>query len=298
MKIKKFLIFILLLFIAPQSHSEADGPDFWAINSKNAVKMYDTSGKKAKQIATIPSDTFGLKNYGCVGIYSYEEFIKLQDKNKKIRKKKYRCKVQYKGTIGWIDGAKLKENASKKSPSFDCTKTNSSIEQMICTDSELTDLDIKMSETFKKALIVAKKINDKKSVNLLKTIQRGWIKERNECWKSQSITAKDCVINSYKLRISKLESTWGLEESEKSINFKCNENAEFFFTAYKTKLLPSAIVEYGDKSTSVSILPENLSTKNNSKRYDGEFGMYVIIDENNAILKWDSYTDELRCTKN
>ena len=77
--------------------------------------------------------------------------------------------------------------------SFDCTKAQSNVEKMICSDVELSALDDNLSKAFKEAL---KSTEDK---DQLKKEQFLWMKERNQC--------KDnaCTQKSYKSRTAELK---------------------------------------------------------------------------------------------
>lgn len=81
------------------------------------------------------------------------------------------------------------------SPSFDCRKVkDSSIEKMICADDELAKLDRKLAEVYNAA--------SKRAVNehplVLTAEQRGWVKGRNECWKSDD--KRRCIEENYRRR--------------------------------------------------------------------------------------------------
>ena len=69
-------------------------------------------------------------------------------------------------------------------PSFDCSKVGAgSVEEMVCKDENLSALDLKMAEVYKEAS--KKAVNEKPPV--LKAGQRGWIKGRDDCWKSEDV---------------------------------------------------------------------------------------------------------------
>ncbi|NEX21338.1 DUF1311 domain-containing protein [Thiorhodococcus mannitoliphagus] len=85
------------------------------------------------------------------------------------------------------------------SPSFDCAKASSEVEQLICKDAELARLDRSLAELYA-TLLKNSSANAQKS---LKTEQRGWVKGRNDCWKSDDL--RGCVADEYRLRISELK---------------------------------------------------------------------------------------------
>jgi uncharacterized protein len=89
-------------------------------------------------------------------------------------------------------------SAQALEPGFDCTKADSDAEEAICQSEALADLDLELSRLYR-AAIEGSHINPDRKARL-QTEQRGWIKGRNECWKS-SLGLETCVANSYAARI-------------------------------------------------------------------------------------------------
>ena len=88
-------------------------------------------------------------------------------------------------------------------PSFDCGKVKrDSAEGIICQSDRLMDLDRELASLYKKAMT---KTGDK---HLLKAVQRGWIKGRNDCWKADD--EKACMIDAYQSRIKELKEKYRL----------------------------------------------------------------------------------------
>jgi hypothetical protein len=78
------------------------------------------------------------------------------------------------------------------SPSFDCTKSTTEIERMICNNYKLIFLDILLSENYQKAI---DKVPEKKALVIE---QRAWLKSRNAC------KTDYCLVNLYIPQIYKL----------------------------------------------------------------------------------------------
>jgi uncharacterized protein len=85
------------------------------------------------------------------------------------------------------------------SPSFDCAKASSSVEKLVCNDAELAKLDNSLSSLYHQ-LLKNLSVADQK---LLKTEQRGWVKGRDDCWKSDDM--RGCVASGYHDRINELK---------------------------------------------------------------------------------------------
>ncbi|MGB3223687.1 MAG: lysozyme inhibitor LprI family protein [Desulforhopalus sp.] len=117
-------------------------------------------------------------------------------------------------------------------PSYACSKVKAgSIETTICQDMELSELDRKLSDVYGAAY--------KKAANehptLLTAEQRGWIKGRNECWKSND--KRGCVRNEYQLRIAELQARYRLIPGNGPIRFMCEENSANEVVAPSFKLI-------------------------------------------------------------
>lgn len=127
-------------------------------------------------------------------------------------------------------------------PSFDCTKvTADSIEALICQDPSLVVLDSQLAEVYAQATVKAKDEHPP----TLKAMQRGWIKGRNECWKSDDKRA--CVELSYQTRIAELQATYRLVEMTGPVFFACDGTPtnEVVVSYFKTQ--PATLIaEYGD----------------------------------------------------
>lgn len=84
-------------------------------------------------------------------------------------------------------------------PSFNCANARGSIERLICSDSELAGLDLRMSALYARSMETA----SPSKASRLRAYQRGWIRARNECWKSSN--THQCVISAYNDRIAELQ---------------------------------------------------------------------------------------------
>jgi uncharacterized protein len=143
-------------------------------------------------------------------------------------------------TLGWPGIAAASEPAR---PSFDCQRANGSVQKLICSDAELAALDQRMVTVYAAAL--AKAANQHPPV--LKAEQRGWIKGRDDCWKSPDVRV--CVHDSYRQRIAELQARYALVAGRGPLAYACNGNVsdELVVTFYPTDPA-TAIVERGDRS--------------------------------------------------
>ena len=80
--------------------------------------------------------------------------------------------------------------------SFSCEKAATFQEKIICSDDELSNLDVELNRIYSKLLKID---SDKDSLRLL---QRNWILERDKC------IDENCLIEIYESRIRHLSEIW------------------------------------------------------------------------------------------
>lgn len=171
-------------------------------------------------------------------------------------------------------------------PSFDCGKAAGSIEQMICKDDTLSRLDHKMAEVYSAA--------SKKAVNahppVLKAEQRGWIKGRNDCWKSDD--ERQCVEESYRRRIAELEARYRLIPGNGPVFYTCDGDPrnEVVATFFETDP-PTLIAERGDQVSIMYLEPAGSGSK-----YQGQNELFWE-HQGEATIVWGYGSPEMRCSK-
>jgi uncharacterized protein YecT (DUF1311 family) len=85
------------------------------------------------------------------------------------------------------------DNATEWSPSFDCAKVSNGAERLICSNRQLSELDVQLSQEYSSAV---KRSTDSAA---LKDEQRRWISRvRGAC------SSVDCLSDAYKIRLSEL----------------------------------------------------------------------------------------------
>jgi uncharacterized protein len=175
--------------------------------------------------------------------------------------------------------------ARAEGPSFDCGKVQAgSIEEMVCKDKGLAALDRKLAEVFAAA--------SKKAVTehppRLKAEQRGWIKGRNDCWKSTD--RRKCVEESYRTRIAELQATYRLVPSIGPVTWACDGDPknEVVVTFFKTD--PATLIaERGDQVSLMFVQPSASGT-----RYQGRNESYWE-HQGEAVITWGYGAPEMRC---
>ena len=177
--------------------------------------------------------------------------------------------------------------AQAQGPSFDCSKVESgSIPALVCTDAELSALDRQLGEVYSAASARAANEHPPR----LKAEQRGWIKGRDDCWKSTDQRA--CVAENYRLRITELQARYRLVESKGPFIFTCDDapGSEVIVTFFATEP-PTLIAERGD---SVSLMYRQPSAS--GARYQGRNESFWE-HQDEATVVWGYGAAEIRCRK-
>ena len=170
--------------------------------------------------------------------------------------------------------------ASDAGPSFDCAqKLTSSVEQRICADPKLAALDRQMAEVYAAATAKANGAD----AQSLSALQRGWIKGRNDCWKSADVPA--CVTTSYRQRIAELQARYRLLAPVGTGRYECpgtpprEATAEFFETDP-----PTALVDFAGTTQLMFVAPSG-----SGARYTGgnrQFWEHQGV----AMIRWGAAT--------
>ena len=113
-----FLITASLILGASKVQAEADGPDFYRVSGvadNDVLNIRAEPDPHAKKIGEIPPEGTCLRNLGCQGGLTLQEFTELsqEQKAKRLRENPRWCKIEYKGVTGWTAGRYLREDACK-----------------------------------------------------------------------------------------------------------------------------------------------------------------------------------------
>ncbi|BDM63004.1 hypothetical protein NFHSH190041_04560 [Shewanella sp. NFH-SH190041] len=100
-------------------------------------------------------------------------------------------------------------------PSFDCSKASGSVEEEICRSPQLQALDIKLAKLYR--LAMSQLQGERKA--WLKTDEIGWIKGRNDCWKSSDMPW--CVAANYRDRITELQIMSQAVSKTRQLQYQC-----------------------------------------------------------------------------
>ena len=190
--------------------------------------------------------------------------------------------------------------AAADGPTFDCAKAQGEVEKLICSDAALAALDRKLAEAYKAASAKA----TGKMLSTLKAEQRGWVKGRDDCWKTAAGTptwitaswtvdsAKACVAAQYEIRTSELQAVWRLVQP-KTVSYACQNNPanEVVANSFATEP-PTIRLERGDRTVTLWQIPAG------GGKYEGQ-NVSLVHDGDTVQVSWlnvaTGSTDELAC---
>lgn len=94
------------------AHGDADGPDFWSVrgvSSGDVLIMHSAPSASASKIGEIPHDARGLKNLGCRGGPTFDQWREMTSSERQEAAKNRWCDVEYDSLRGWVAGRFLTE---------------------------------------------------------------------------------------------------------------------------------------------------------------------------------------------
>ncbi|QDF66112.1 DUF1311 domain-containing protein [Shewanella sp. SNU WT4] len=146
---------------------------------------------------------------------------------------------------------------------FDCSKAQGTVEEYICQHPELQQLDSKLNDSFSHLLSQLKGAEQSSA----QAIQRGWIKGRNDCWKSDNLG--QCINDSYQSRITELQIASGKVVVPAPVFYQCNQaQLEVYF--YNDTEVPAAVINLLPKGQSDEQLIALLTRAASGAKYEAQ----------------------------
>ena len=174
--------------------------------------------------------------------------------------------------------------SAQEGPSFKCSgQTQGSIEDLICHNPDLATQDRNLAATYDAAL---KKAGSR--AKSLKAEQRGWIKGRDECWKSDDKQA--CVHDAYRQRLVELQAGYGLVKGTGPVTFDCGQDGSLDATFFQTE--PASMLGTYKGQQSLLLIAQSGS----GARYQGANESFWE-HQGEARVTWGYGAKELTCKK-
>lgn len=118
----QYILFVAIVTVMLGSNSvlaTADGPDFFqvsGITENDVLNIRSEPDPHAPKIGEIPADGTCVRNLGCQGGLTFQEFTELStaEQKQRIKENPRWCKVEYHGISGWVAGRYLQEGGCSK----------------------------------------------------------------------------------------------------------------------------------------------------------------------------------------
>ncbi|GAB5437188.1 MliC family protein [Falsiruegeria mediterranea] len=167
-------------------------------------------------------------------------------------------------------------------PSFDCAKAQSDAEIAVCSSDALAELDVEVTRLYR---LAASDVSGER-LNELKAMQRGWIKGRDECWKS-SLGLDTCVANEYAFRIMDLRTGYANARTEDAAGVSngpkvlaCDGFDAAIGVVFVNSSAPMAVLKWRDMAVALPSVPTGSGAKYESDAFlDGASSLFTKGDE-------------------
>jgi len=97
----------ILAFSAGPALAEADGPDFFrvvGVAANDVLNIRADADARSAKVGAIPHDGNGIRNLGCKGGLSFEEYSKASAAQREAGRRTRWCQIEYRGVTGWAAG--------------------------------------------------------------------------------------------------------------------------------------------------------------------------------------------------
>jgi hypothetical protein len=113
------LLGMVLAVCSGSVHAEADGPDYYAVQGVakgDVLNIRAEPNPHARKVGEIPPDGTCVRNLGCEGGLTFEEFTALTpaEKERRTLENPRWCRVEYGGVAGWVAGRYLTEGDCRR----------------------------------------------------------------------------------------------------------------------------------------------------------------------------------------
>ncbi len=122
-------------------------------------------------------------------------------------------------------------NGPAQPPSFDCAKATGDAEKWVCTDAELSRLDVQLAERYKAAQASPDELD-------IAAEQRGWIKGRDACMRA--VDPRRCLVEAYKTRLVELSIGVGGVPAPATVRYQCDDDSKPLSVVFYNDIDPAA----------------------------------------------------------
>ncbi len=227
---------VFLLGSLTLAAGQAGGPEYFRIidlKTDDHANVRSKPDVKGEVVGKIPKGTDGVKNHGCKGGLTPQQWEKASAARKKEDERAGWCEVEFKGAKGWVSRRLLVQGTGPKEeplapppadekpkaaekrteaqpvvappppekiePGFDCEKASTHAEKLICADQGLAALDREVARLYG---LASDALNAMPGFEDLLDGQRKWIAQRNTCFDNE------CLAEMYVRRVHQLRQSY------------------------------------------------------------------------------------------
>lgn len=188
----------------------------------------------------------------------------------------------------WCPRVQQALDDSRGAPTCRVRAARGSIEALVCERAGLALLDARVAQAFAAAKRQA--VNEHPPV--LAAEQRGWQRERHDCWKAgpDAEARAACVRESSQRRLLELQARYRLVPVSATVRWRCDDGSEVVATFFNATEPPSLIAERGDQTSLMTQQPAA-----SGSRYVGRNESYWE-HQGEVRVVWGWQAPALRCT--
>lgn len=111
----RILLFAALALSPAPAFAVADGPDHFRVirvAAGDVLNIRAAPDAKAAILGTIPPDGDGIRNLGCQGGLSIDDWMRASEAEREKSARRRWCRVEYRGVEGWSAGFYLGEGSA------------------------------------------------------------------------------------------------------------------------------------------------------------------------------------------
>src|SRR5210317_1960098 len=89
---------------AHEATAEADGPDWFRVTgvaSNDVLNVRERAGARHRKVGELPHNANGIRNLGCVGGLSYQQWQRATRAEREAAARKRWCRISWRGVEGW-----------------------------------------------------------------------------------------------------------------------------------------------------------------------------------------------------
>lgn len=114
---KKISTVCIGLFATAMVYASSDGPDYFKVTDvkkSDILNVRTQPDYRSEQLFEVPYNGQCLKNLGCVGGLTFDEFTTLTDEEQAqiIKLRPRWCEIEYEGSAGWVSARYLTESGA------------------------------------------------------------------------------------------------------------------------------------------------------------------------------------------